>query len=116
MVKTEWRAIKAERADKAYTEIDDPSGTSSTAICTSWPMVSMVWCWCTALTRPASTPRSTTRTPMGKPLWRCGWSFQAAAKLLAVLQIHEPGDQTVEPKRMYCQRLNETEGCGGTYQ
>ena len=29
MVKTEWRAIKAEGADKAYTEIDDPSGTST---------------------------------------------------------------------------------------
>jgi hypothetical protein len=29
MVKTESRAIKAEGADKAYTEIDDPSGTST---------------------------------------------------------------------------------------
>ena len=66
MVKTEWRAIKAEGADKAYTEIDDPSGTSSTAICTSWPMVSMVWCWCTALTRPASNAQIDDKDADGK--------------------------------------------------
>jgi cytochrome c len=24
--------------------------------------------------------------------------------------------QTVEPKQMYCERLNDTEVCGGVYQ
>jgi hypothetical protein len=94
MVKEAVAAIKSEGPEKAYAEITIRRASSSTAIFTSWSMASTAWFSRMAPTNRASAPtRSSTRIRRQGLRQRARRPRQAKSKLLAVLQIHEPGHQ-----------------------
>ena len=80
--------------------------SSSTATSTSWSMGSTTSCWHMAPTPGASAPAPDRRQgPDGKAFVRERVLRQGEPKLLAVPQIHEPGDSTRSSRRqMYCER------------
>ena len=118
MVKKAVAAIRSEGADKAYADIDDRSG----------PFVDrelyIVVCGPdgTILAHGANKSRIGTNRSMdkdvdGKPfikerveLAKEHPSFWQSYKFL------NPVTQEIEPKQMYCERLDTTTVCGGIYQ
>ena len=95
MVKKASRAIKAEGADKAHTENTFVDRDLYIVVCGLDGLV---------LAHGANKGRIDTNQIGRRCQSRCegaGAACQPAAKLLAVLQIHEPGNQKVEPKPIY---------------
>ena len=118
MVKEAVAAIKSEGPEKAYAEITIRRASSSTAIFTSWSMASTAWFSRTAPTNRASAPtRSTTRIPTARPSSKsASTSPSKNPSFWQSYKFMNPVTKKVEPKQMYCERLDETAVCGGIYQ
>jgi signal transduction histidine kinase len=118
MVKKAVAAIKSEGADKAYAEIDNPTGpfVDRELYIVVYGLDGMV------LAHGANKDRIGTnqiddKDPDGKPfvkervdMAKQNPSFWQTYKFM------NPVTKTVEPKKMYCERLDETAVCGGIYQ
>jgi signal transduction histidine kinase len=118
MVKKAVAAIKAEGADKAYAEIDDPTGpfVDRDLYIVVYGLDGMV------LAHGANKDRIGTnqiddKDPDGKAfvkervdMAKQNPSFWQSYKFM------NPVTKKVEPKQMYCERLEETAVCGGIYQ
>jgi signal transduction histidine kinase len=116
MVKKAVAAIKAEGADKAYAEIDNPTGpfVDRELYIVVYGLDGMV------LAHGANKDRVGTNQiddkddePFVKErvdMARQNPSFWQSYKFM------NPVTKTVEPKQMYCERLDETAVCGGIYQ
>ncbi len=118
MVKKAVSAIKAEGADKAYAEIDNPSGpfVDRDLYVVVYGMDGMV------LAHGADAKRIGTNQINDKDA--DGKEFVKERAELAKTQpsfwqsykFMNPVTKTVQPKQMYCERLDETVVCGGVYQ
>jgi cytochrome c len=118
MVKKAVDAIKAEGADKAYGEIDDPSGpfVDRELYIVVYGLDGMV------LAHGANKSRIGTNQIDDKDA--DGKAFvkervELAKQSLSFWQSYKflnPVTDKVEPKQMYCERLAETAVCGGVYQ
>jgi signal transduction histidine kinase len=118
MVQKAIAAIKAEGADKAYAEIDDPSG----AFVDRDLYIAVYGLDGTVLAHGSQKDRIGTnqiddKDPDGKAfvkerveLAKTQPSFWQTYKFM------NPVTKTVEPKDMYCERLDETVVCGGVYR
>jgi cytochrome c len=118
MVKKAVSAIKAEGADKAYAEIDNPAGpfVDRDLYIVVYGMDGMV------LAHGADAKRIGTNQINDKDA--DGKEFVKERVELAKTQpsfcqsykFMNPVTKTVQPKQMYCERLDETVVCGGVYQ
>jgi cytochrome c len=118
MVKKVVSAIKAEGADKAYAEIDNPAGpfVDRDLYIVVYGMDGMV------LAHGADAKRIGTNQINDKDA--DGKEFVKERVELAKTQpsfwqsykFINPVTKTVQPKQMYCERLDETVVCGGVYQ
>jgi len=118
MVKKAVAAIKSEGPDKAYAEIDDPKGpfVDRDLYIVVCRMDGVVLAHGADKTR-IGTNQLNDKDPDGKEflkerinLAKTGPSFWQSYKFM------NPVTQHVEPKQMYCERLNDTVVCGGVYQ
>jgi cytochrome c len=111
MVKKAVAFIKTEGADKAYAEIDNPSGQF-----VDRELYIVVYRLDgTALAHVASKSRIGTnqiddKDPDAKAFAKQQSSFWQSYEYM------NPVSKKVEPKQMYCERLDETAVCGGVYQ
>jgi signal transduction histidine kinase len=118
LVKKAVEAIKSEGTDKAYAEIDDPSGRfvdRELYIAVTGPDGTMLANG--AFKSLIGVNRIDTKDADGKPfikerveLAKDNPSFWQSYKYL------NPVTKMVEPKQMYCERLDTTTVCGGIYQ
>lgn len=118
MVKKAVAAIKAKGPDKAYAEIDNPSGpfVDRDLYIVVYGMDGMV------LAHGADKKRIGTNQLNDKDA--DGKEFVKERVTLAKTEpsfwqsykFMNPVTKKVEPKQMYCERLNETVVCGGIYQ
>jgi cytochrome c len=118
MVKKAVATIKGEGPDKAYAEIDDPKGPFVDrdlyiVVCRMDGVVLAHGAYKTRI----GTNQLNDKDPDGKEflkerinLAKTGPSFWQSYKFM------NPVTQHVEPKQMYCERLNDTVVCGGVYQ
>jgi signal transduction histidine kinase len=118
MVQKAVAAIKSEGTEKAYAEISNPSGkfVGRDLYITVYGLDGVV------LAHGANAARIGTnqiddKDPDGKEfvkerveLAKANPSFWQSYKFM------NPVTKTVEPKQMYCERLDETAVCGGIYQ
>jgi signal transduction histidine kinase len=118
MVKKAVAAIKAEGTDKAYAEISDPSGkfVDRDLYVVVYGFDGMVLAHGANKDR-IGTNRIDDKDPDGKPfvkervdMAKQNPSFWQSYKFM------NPVTKQVEPKQMYCERLDETAVCGGIYQ
>jgi len=117
MVKKAVTAIKSEGPDKAYAEIDDPKGpfVDRDLYITVVNMDGVVLAHGADKTR-IGTNQMNDKDPDGKEflkeridLAKTEPSFWQSYKFM------NPVSRQVEPKQMYCERLNDTIVCGGVY-
>lgn len=118
MVKKAVAAIKAEGNDNAYAEIDDPTGkfTDRDLYVVVYGLDGKV------LAHGANKSRIGTnqigdKDPDGKEFIK--ERVELAKKEPSFWQSYKfmnPVTKVVEPKAMYCERLDETVVCGGVYQ
>jgi len=117
MVKKAVTAIKSEGSDKAYAEIDDPKGpfVDRDLYITVVNMDGVVLAHGADRTR-IGTNQANDKDPDGKEfvkeridLAKTEPSFWQSYKFM------NPVTKQVEPKQMYCERLNDTIICGGVY-
>jgi signal transduction histidine kinase len=117
MVKKAVTAIKSEGSDKAYAEIDDPKGAfvDRDLYITVVNMDGVVLAHGADRTR-IGTNQANDKDPDGKEfvkeridLAKTEPSFWQSYKFM------NPMTKQVEPKQMYCERLNDTIICGGVY-
>jgi cytochrome c len=118
MVKKAVAAIKAEGADKAYAEISNPKGAfvDRDLYIVVYGMDGMVLAH-GADAKRIGTNQINDKDADGKEfvkerveLAKKGPSFWQSYKFM------NPVTKTVQPKQMYCERLDETVVCGGVYQ
>ncbi|MGH6824337.1 cache domain-containing protein [Methyloceanibacter sp.] len=118
MVKKAVDAIKAEGAEKAYTEIDNPTGpfVDRDLYIVVYGLDGMVLAHGANKSR-VGTNQIDDKDVDGKPfvkervdMAKQNPSFWQSYKFM------NPVTKTVEPKQMYCERLDETAVCGGVYQ
>ena len=117
MVKKAVAAIKAEGAEKAYAEIDNPAGPFvDRAYIVVYGLDGMVLAHGANKDR-VGTNRIDDKDSDGKPfvkervdMAKQNPSFWQSYKFM------NPVTKQVEPKQMYCERLDETAVCGGIYQ
>ena len=106
-------------ADKAYAEIDDP-GRPVRRPRSLYRRLRPRRRWCSPMapTPSASAPtRSTTRTPTARSLSRSASSLpRRMPSFWQSYKFMNPVTNKVEPKQMYCERLEQTVVCGGVYQ
>jgi cytochrome c len=118
MVKKAVTAIKSEGPDKVYAEIDDPKGPFADrdlyiVVCRIDGLV---------LAHGADKTRISVNVLHDKDV--DGKEFVNERMELAKTQpsfwqsykFMNPVTKQVEPKQMYCERLNDTVVCGGVYQ
>jgi cytochrome c len=117
MVKKAVATIKNEGRDKAYAEIDDPKGpfVYRDLYITVVNMDGLVLAHGADKTR-IGTNQLKDKDPDGKEfvkeridLAKAEPSFWQSYKFM------NPVTKQVEPKQMYCERLNDTVVCGGVY-
>jgi cytochrome c len=118
MVKKAVAAIKSEGPDKAYAEIDDPRGpfVNRDLYITVVNMDGVV------LAHGADKTRIGVNVLHDKDV--DGKEFVKERMELAKIKpsfwqnykFMNPVTKQVEPKQMYCERLNDTVVCGGVYQ
>jgi cytochrome c len=117
MVKKAVTAIKSEGSDKAYAEIDDPKGpfVDRDLYITVVNMDGVVLAHGADRTR-IGTNQANDKDPDGKEfvkeridLAKTEPSFWQSYKFM------NPVTKQVEPKQMYCERLNDTIIFGGVY-
>jgi len=118
MVKKAVATIKAEGPDKAYKEIDDRNGqfVDRDLYIVVYGMDGMVLAH-GADAKRIGTNQMNDKDADGKEfikervaLAKTHSSFWQSYKFM------NPVTKTVEPKQMYCERLEETVVCGGVYQ
>jgi signal transduction histidine kinase len=118
MVKKAVAAIKSDGVEKAYVEIDDPAGkyVDRDLYIVVYGMDG------TVLAHGANKARIDTnqiadKDPDGKEFVK--ERVELAKEQPSFWQSYKfmnPVTKTVEPKEMYCERLDETVVCGGVYQ
>jgi hypothetical protein len=107
MVKKAVAAINSDGTEKAYAEIDDPKGpfVDRDLYIVVYRMDGLV------------LAHGADKTRIGVNLLHDKDVDGKFVKERVELAKTEPSFwQTVEPKQMYCERLNDTEVCGGVYQ
>jgi cytochrome c len=118
MVKKAVPAIKSEGANKAYAEIDDPSGpfVDRDLYIAVYGLDGMVLAHGADKAR-IGTNQLNDKDPDGKEfvkerveLAKTQPSFWQTYKFM------NPVTKTVQPKQMYCERVEQTVVCGGIYQ
>jgi cytochrome c len=118
MVKKAVAAIKAEGAEKTYAEIDNPTGqfVDRDLYIVVYGLDAMVLAHGANKSR-IGTNQIDDKDPDGKAfvkervdLAKQNPSFWQSYKFM------NPVTKKVEPKQMYCERLDETAVCGGIYQ
>ena len=118
MVKKAVEAIKSEGADKAYAEISDPSGPfvdRELYIAVTGPDGTMLANG--AYKSLIGVNRINTKDADGKPFIK--ERMELAKEHASFWQSYKylnPVTKKVEPKQMYCERLDATAVCGGIYQ
>lgn len=118
MVKKAVAAIKAEGPDKAYAEISDPAGkfVDRDLYIVVYGLDGMVLAH-GADAKRIGTNQIADKDPDGKEFVK--ERVQLAATHASFWQSYKfmnPVTQKVEPKEMYCERLDQTVVCGGVYQ
>jgi signal transduction histidine kinase len=118
MVKKAVAAIKAEGPDKAYAEISDPAGpfVDRDLYIVVYGLDGMVLAH-GANAKRIGTNQIADKDPDGKEFVK--ERVELAATHPSFWQSYKfmnPVTQTVEPKEMYCERLDQTVVCGGVYQ
>jgi cytochrome c len=118
MVKKAVAAIKTEGADKAYAEISDPRGpfVDGDLYIVVYRMDGLV------VAHDADKNRIGTNLLHDKDV--DGKEFvkeridlaKTASSFWQSYKFMNPVSKTIEPKEMYCERLNDTVVCGGVYQ
>ena len=118
MVEKAVAAIKAEGPDKAYAEISDPAGpfVDRDLYIVVYGLDGMVLAH-GANAKRIGTNQIADKDPDGKEFVK--ERVELAATHPSFWQSYKfmnPVTQTVEPKEMYCERLDQTVVCGGVYQ
>jgi signal transduction histidine kinase len=118
MVKKAVAAIKAEGPDKAYAEISDPAGkfVDRDLYIVVYGLDGMVLAH-GANAKRIGTNQIDDKDPDGKAFVK--ERVELAATHPSFWQSYKfmnPVTQKVEPKEMYCERLDQTVVCGGVYQ
>jgi signal transduction histidine kinase len=118
MVEKAVAAIKAEGPDKAYAEISDPAGkfVDRDLYIVVYGLDGMVLAH-GANAKRIGTNQIADKDPDGKEFVK--ERVELAATHPSFWQSYKfmnPVTQKVEPKEMYCERLDQTVVCGGVYQ
>ena len=117
MVKKAVATIKSEGPDKAHAEIDDPRGpfVDRDLYITVINMDGLVLAHGADKTRIGSNQLND-KDPDGKQFVkeRIGLA-KTEPSFLQSYKFMNPVTKRVEPKQMYCERLNDTIVCGGVY-
>ena len=118
MVQKAVAAIKFEGAEKAYAEINNPSGrfVDRDLYIVVYGLDGLVLAHGANASR-VGTNQIGDKDPDGKAFVKERVEF--AKKQPSFWQSYKfmnPVTKTVEPKQMYCERLDETAVCGGIYQ
>ena len=118
MVEKAVAAIKAEGPDTAYAEISDPAGkfVDRDLYIVVYGLDGMVLAH-GANAKRIGTNQIADKDPDGKEFVK--ERVELAATHPSFWQSYKfmnPVTQTVEPKEMYCERLDQTVVCGGVYQ
>lgn len=118
MVKKAIAYIKAEGPDKAYKEISDPSGqfVDRDLYIVVYQLDGLVLAH-GANAKRIGTNQLADKDPDGKEFVK--ERMELAATHESFWQSHKfmnPVTHEVEPKEMYCERLDETVACGGVYR
>jgi signal transduction histidine kinase len=118
MVKKAVAAIKADGVDKAYLAIDDPAGkfVDRDLYIVVYGLDGTVLAHGAQKAR-IGTNQIADKDPDGKEFVK--ERVELAKERQSFWQTYKfmnPVTKTVEPKEMYCERLDETVVCGGVYQ
>lgn len=116
MVKKAVAAIKAEGTEKAYTGIDNPTGqfVDRDLYIVVYGLDGMVFAHGANKAR-IGTNQIDDKDPDGKAFVK--ERVELAKQQQSFWQSYKfMNPKTVEPKQMYCERLDETAVCGGIYQ
>jgi signal transduction histidine kinase len=118
MVKKAVEAIKAEGTDTVYVEIDDPAGkfVDRDLYIVVYDLDGMVLAHGANKNR-VGTNQIADKDPDGKEFVK--ERVELAKQQPSFWQSYKfmnPVTKTVEPKQMYCERLEETVVCGGVYE
>jgi signal transduction histidine kinase len=118
MVKKAVAAIKSDGVDKVYVEIDDPAGkfVDRDLYIVVYGMDGMVLAHGANKAR-IGTNQIADKDPDGKEFVK--ERVELAKEQPSFWQSYKfmnPVTKKVEPKEMYCERLDETVVCGGVYQ
>ena len=118
MVKKAVEAIKAEGADAVYVEIDDPAGkfVDRDLYIVVYGLDGTVLAHGANKNR-VGTNQIADKDPDGKEFVK--ERVELAKQQPSFWQSYKfmnPVTRTVEPKQMYCERLEETVVCGGVYE
>lgn len=118
MVKKAVAAIKAEGPDKAYAEISDPAGkfVDRDLYIVVYGLDGMVLAH-GANAKRIGTNQIDDKDPDGKAFVKERVELAATdASFWQTYKFMNPATNKVEPKEMYCERLDQTAVCGGVYQ
>ena len=118
MVKKAVAAIKAEGPEKAYAEISNPSGKfiDRDLYIVVYGLDGMVLAHGANASR-IGTNQIDDKDPDGKAFVKERVELaKAQSSFWQSYKFMNPVTKTVEPKQMYCERLDETAICGGIYQ
>jgi cytochrome c len=118
MVKKAVAAIKAEGPDKAYAKISDPAGpfVDRDLYIVVYGLDGMVLAH-GADAKRIGTNQIDDKDPDGKAFVKERVELAAThASFWQTYKFKNPVTQKVEPKEMYCERLDQTVVCGGVYQ
>lgn len=118
MVKKAVAAIKAEGPDKAYAEISDPAGpfVDRDLYIVVYGLDGMVLAH-GANAKRIGTNQIDDKDPDGKAFVKERVELAAThASFWQTYKFMNPVTNKVEPKEMYCERLDQTVVCGGVYQ
>ena len=118
MVKKAVASIKAQGADKAYPELPARTPSSSIATSTSSSISSTARCWPTASNAKfVGKDMSDAQDVDGKLYVK--ERVELAGKQPSFWQDYKfvnPVSKKVEPKEMYCEKLDNTAVCAGIYK
>jgi cytochrome c len=118
MVKKAVAAIKAEGPDKAYAEISDPAGpfVDRDLYIVVYGLDGMVLAH-GADAKRIGTNQIDDKDPDGKAFVKERVEIAATQpNFWQSYKFMNPVTKKVEPKEMYCERLDQTVVCGGVYQ